>query len=131
MESAMKNNEIEPVRRSVKKESVRTLLILIASFACVFGIFQTAVFFEFAPIYPIYYFGTVALFLAVFFINRGFSRETPLPEQLPQTWDAEKKRTYIESDVRRKRLARKLTVVLVPFLLTIGIDIVWTLIIAE
>ena len=127
----MKNKKIEPVRRSVKRESVRTLLILIAAFVCVFGIFQTAVFFEFAPIYPIYYFGTAALFLAFFFINRGFSRETPLPDQLPQACDEEKKRAYMESDVRRKRLARKLMIILIPFLLTIGIDIVWTLLLAE
>ena len=127
----MKKTDHKPLNRGLKRESLRTLVILLLTFACVFGIFQTAVHYKFALIYPIYYFGTGVLFLVFFFVNRGFTRETPLPDQLPEKWDEAKKLDFIESDKRRKRIARKIMLVLVPFLLTIGIDIVWVMLFAK
>ncbi|MCQ2432178.1 MAG: hypothetical protein MJ175_06195 [Clostridia bacterium] len=73
---------------------------------------------------PVLYTAAAVLFLAFFFVNRGFSREPVDRRVLNPEWSEEKKDAFIEDDIMRKAFARKLMIPLVPLLLLVGVDII-------
>ena len=73
---------------------------------------------------PVLYTLAATLFLVFFFVNRGFSREPVSREILPDTWTEQKKDAFIEEDVRRKALGRKIMVIMTPVLLLVLCDMV-------
>ena len=72
---------------------------------------------------PVLYTAAAVLFLTFFFVNRGFSREPVSAEVLPESWSEERKQKFVEDDIERKALARKIMVVMVPVLLLVAVDI--------
>lgn len=103
----------------------KLLFQLIGTFILVFGIYQTACYFAFKPILPIYLVITTVLLCVYIVLNRGFSVKPPLAEQLPDAWSEETKQKYIEEDIERKKKAKKLMIWIFPFVLTFLIDMVY------
>ncbi len=73
---------------------------------------------------PVLYTVAAVLFLAFFFVNRGFSRETPPRDALPDTWSEQQKDKYLENDFVRKTFAKNIMVVLVPVFGVVMVDMV-------
>ena len=78
---------------------------------------------------PILYIGAAVLFLVFFFVNRGLSNTVPTAAQLPDTWSEDKKADYIEEDIARKAVAKKIMFILAPVLLLVAVDILSVLVI--
>ena len=64
------------------------------------------------------------LFLVFFFVNGGFSREPVSREILSDTWSDAQKDAFIENDIKRKAIGRKLMVIMTPVLLLVLVDMV-------
>ena len=73
---------------------------------------------------PVLYTIAATLFLVFFFVNRGFSREPVSREILPDTWSESQKDAFIENDVMRKAVGRKIMIVMTPILLLVMIDMI-------
>ena len=101
------------------------------SFVVIFGTYQTACYFSFEPILPIYLVITTVLLCAYIVMNRGFSNKPIESDVLPSDWDEEKKRKYIEEDTERKKKSKKLMIFILPFVLTFFIDMIYLFYIFE
>lgn len=73
---------------------------------------------------PVLYTVAATLFIVFFFVNGGFSREPVSREILSDTWSDAKKDEFIENDIRRKALGRKLMIAMTPVLLLVLVDMV-------
>lgn len=73
---------------------------------------------------PVLYTVAATLFIVFFFVNGGFSREPVSREILSDTWSDAKKDEFIENDIRRKAIGRKLMIVMTPVLLLVLVDMV-------
>ena len=72
---------------------------------------------------PVLYISATVVFLLFFILNRGFTRDPISEDVLNEAWSREKKQRFIEKDIRKKAMARKLMVVMVPLLLLVAMDI--------
>ena len=73
---------------------------------------------------PVLYTLAATLFLVFFFVNGGFSREPVSREILSNTWSEEKKDAFIEDDIKRKAIGRKIMIIMTPVLLLVLVDMV-------
>ena len=73
---------------------------------------------------PVLYTIAATLFIVFFFVNGGFSREPVSREILSDTWSDAKKDAFIENDIRRKAIGRKIMIVMTPVLLLVLVDMV-------
>ncbi len=72
------------------------------------------------------YWAAFAGFLLAYVIyNRGFSRKGVTEDMLPLTWSAEQKRAYIDSAKERLEKSKWMLSVLIPLIVTIGVDAVY------
>lgn len=62
------------LKLSLSKIKWKRLLKLILSFIVIFSVYQTAIYFEFPFIMPIYYAALIVLVLAYVFINKGIPK---------------------------------------------------------
>lgn len=98
--------------------------ILLLIFVVVFTVYYAACELNFYPILPIYL-GVITVLAVVFIIlNRGLERALPTPNDLPDSMSPAEKQAYIDLAVKRKGQARQVLMLLIPFLLTIFIDMV-------
>ncbi len=116
------------VTDKVKHFNFRLAFTMLGIFAILAGVYALLLRLRFLWATPILYLFAAALFLAFFFINRGFSRKPLDRALLPASWSEEKKTDFIKNDIERKAFAKKVMVVLVPVLLLVGIDILLTLV---
>ena len=73
---------------------------------------------------PVLYTLAATLFIVFFFVNGGFSRESVSREILSDTWSEEKKDAFIEDDIKRKAIGRKIMIIMTPVLLLVLVDMV-------
>ena len=73
---------------------------------------------------PVLYTLAATLFIVFFFVNGGFSREPVSREILSNTWSEEKKDAFIEDDIKRKAIGRKIMIIMTPVLLLVLVDMV-------
>ena len=72
------------------------------------------------------YWAAFAGFLLAYIIyNRAFSRKGVTEDMLPPTWSAEQKRQYIDSGKERLEKSKWMLSVLIPLIVTIGVDAVY------
>lgn len=108
-----------------KKPKWIRLLRLAASFIVLLAIYVTGIKYEWKPIVYIYFGLLTVSFIVYFIINRGFDNKPVTPDMLPDDWDFEQKRVYMEDDAHRKSIARNLMYLIIPLMLIIGLDIVY------
>lgn len=112
----------------LKKEKVRTnrcrLLMCAVVFIVLFGIFEALIKIEFKPVYPIYLSVLTILLAAFLLLNKGFSNQPPAEEMLPETWNADKKKLFLEKLARDKARARVLLIFIIPLLFIFLIDFI-------
>lgn len=120
-----KRKQTPTLRSEVKKLNWRKIGTLALSFVIIYVIYRVACEFNFYPILPVYLGIITVLIVAFLILNRGFDRQSPTPDMLPDTMTPVEKDAYIEVDKRHKAWARKLLYLLIPFILTIMLDMIW------
>jgi len=100
------------------------------AFLCILLVVLMAVYiigikFESKVMVYIYYASLLVLLVAFVILNRGFDRNSPEMDMLPDSWDDEKKKKYIADDIRRKGIARKLLYLIIPLLFIFAFDILY------
>ena len=115
----------EDVKARMKTFNRRLALTMLGIFLGLGILYYVLLAFYVFWVTPVLYTAAAVLFLTFFFVNRGFSREPVSYDVLPDSWTEEKKREFVEDDIRRKQLARKIMVVMVPVLLLVAVDILY------
>lgn len=116
------------VTEKAKRFNYRLAFTMVGIFVILAGAYALCLYLRFVWATPVLYLFTAAIFLAFFFVNRGFSRTPISADVLPPTWPEEKKAAFIEDDARRKAFGKKIMVILVPLLLIVAIDILLTVV---
>ena len=93
-------------------------------FIVLFGIFEALIKIEFKPVYPIYLSVLTILLAAFLLLNKGFSNQPPAEEMLPETWNADEKKLFLEKLARDKARARVLLIFIIPLLFIFLIDFI-------
>ena len=75
--------------------------------------------------YILLYVLTAVLLVACIVLNGGFNKDIPTPDDLRDSWSAEKKERFIKALVKGKELAGRLMYLLLPMLITVMIDLVY------
>ncbi|MBQ2766357.1 MAG: hypothetical protein IJF48_05165 [Clostridia bacterium] len=108
----------------------RALLIALSTLAA-FALYETLISLNALPvggipiIMPIYFIIVTLLLCAIIFLNRGFSGKDVTPDMFSGDADPEHIKVVCENINRQKKLARKLMLVLLPFLLSIFFDMLY------
>lgn len=114
----------QALKNSAKQFNGRLALCMLAIFAVLALIYYILLAMHFFWVTPILYTAAATLFLVFFFVNRGFSREPVSREMLADTMTEQQKDAFIEDDIRRKALARKIMTVMTPVLILVIVDMV-------
>jgi RNA polymerase sigma-70 factor (ECF subfamily) len=69
---------------------------MLGIFVLMAGVYTLCLYLRVFWITPLFYLLTAAIFLAFFFINRGFSRTPVSAEMLPPSWSQDKKDAFVE-----------------------------------
>ncbi len=111
----------------------RLFIISVVAIVLIFGFYRVVVtMVENEKIGVVYYYAlmwTYAIFAGVFFIavivlNRGFSTKPYTADMLPDSWDYQKKREFMESDAKRRRISKILLIPCVAFIFVFLFEII-------
>ena len=91
------------LKKSLKAVKWNLVIQLFIAFVLVFGIYRAAIALEFGYIMPIYYGIFIILIILYIFLNGGIKREGP--------------------DTKKRRAARKLLILIIPFLINYAIEV--------
>ncbi|MCD7943772.1 MAG: hypothetical protein LUH43_02580 [Clostridia bacterium] len=116
-----------------KRFNYRLFIISAAAIVVVFGFYRIVIsLIESEKIGVIYYYAmmwTYAIFAGSFFIavivlNRGFSTKPYTADMLPDDWDYQKKREFLASDAKRRKISKILLIPCVAFILVFLFEII-------
>ena len=118
------NTAKQSLREAAGRFNGKLALIMLGIFAALAILYYVLLAMHVFWITPVLYTVAATLFLVFFFVNRGFSREPVSREILADTMTEEEKDAFIENDIRRKALGRKIMIVMTPVLLLVLVDMV-------
>ena len=111
--------------RPNRKEKLKRLGLLVLSSILFFGFYTGCNRLRLGFVVYLY-FGALLVLLPIFIIlNRGIDSKLPEYDELPDGWTDGEKTDYLERESKKRAIARKLIYVIIPILLTFGIDIVY------
>lgn len=108
----------------------KALLILVSTLAA-FVLYEALISVRFLPIggipviMPVYFIVSGALTVAIIFLNHGFSPKPVTPDMLAGLGDTAELEAACERINRQKKTAKRLMLVLLPFLLSVFLDIIY------
>lgn len=111
----------------------RLFIISTAAIAVVFGFYRIVIsLIESEKIGVIYYYAMMwtyaifagGLFIAVIVLNRGFSTKPYTANMLPDDWDYQKKREFLASDAKRRKISKILLIPCVAFIFVFLFEII-------
>ena len=112
------------LKNSVKQFNGRLAVLMLAIFAVLALIYYILLAMHIFWATPVLYTIAATLFIVFFFVNGGCSREPVSREILSDTWSEEKKDAFIEDDIKRKAIGRKIMIIMTPVLLLVLVDMV-------
>ncbi len=125
----MKNRRQEAreseLRRAVKQFNWKLAAKLAASFIVIAIIYIVCVYYRLAFIVHAYAIALLVLSVAYVVLARGYSLKPFDESQFPDDWDAEQRKKYLESDVKRKKIARTLLLFIIPIILMFMFDMIY------
>jgi hypothetical protein len=74
---------------------------------------------------PVYYVIVTALLLAILYLNKGFSKGDMTPDMFNDSVPPEEAARICANVNRQKKLAKKLILVLFPFLFAVLLDVIY------
>lgn len=113
------------LKRSLKKLNWKLMGELFASFVVISAVYMVFVHYNNPYIIHIYAVALLALSVAYVVLARGYSCK-PFDESLfPDDWDEKRRAEYLEGDVKRKKIAKKLLLIIIPIMLTFMFDMLY------
>lgn len=113
------------LKDELKKFNWKLLLQLLISSIIVISVYQTALYFQFAPIMWIYYVLLIVSALAFIYFNKGINKKAIQREQLPLEWSENEKDNYLTKYEKHRKIARKLLLLIIPLLFTFAFDVIY------
>ena len=114
----------QSLRDAAGKFNGKLALVMLGIFAALAAVYYILLAMQVLWVTPVLYTVAATLFPVFFFVNRGFSREPVSREILSDSMTEEEKDAFIENDIRRKALGRKIMVIMTPVLLVVLVDMV-------
>ncbi len=102
----------------------KKLLLLLLSLLVFFSIYQIAIHFRAGWILHVYCISAGALAIAYIAINRGML-SPPDRDRLPDDWSEEKKETFLQEQLVRRRRSSVLLYFLIPIILSVVYDMIY------
>jgi hypothetical protein len=106
----------------MEKKDNRGIVRLLSTLALslvLLGFYYYSLSFSFFPFVMFGYMIAETAFIIVYlFYNRGFSRKGITEDMLPDEWDADKKREYIQDGKDRLKKSQWMLVIIISFLVT-------------
>jgi hypothetical protein len=113
------------LRRSLKKVNWKLAGQLFASFTLFFVVYEVFVYYQIAYVIHVYAIALLILSVTYVVLARGYTCK-PFDESLfPDNWDASRRVKYLEGDVKRKKIAKKLLLFIIPIMLTFMFDMIY------
>ncbi len=117
-------DEKKPIDKKTLMTGLYRILALIAVTAIIFCLYRFLIGYYFFEITLGIYMGVAAaLVLAYVIYNRGFSRRGVTEDMLPDDWDEDKKKEFIEDGERRLKRSRPILFLIFAFFFTFVMDI--------
>ena len=110
------------LKSNLKKINWKLAGILAGCFAAVFTVFRIGIYFEWKAIYPVYYVLTLISLGAWLWFNHGFGNRLPDREML--NMPEEEKDGFISRLEKDRKIAKMISLLLIPLLLTFAIDFI-------
>lgn len=110
------------LKSNLKKLNWRLIGALAGSFAFVFTVFRIGIHFEWKAIYPIYYVLTLVSLGLWLWFSHGIGGKLPDRDQL--NMPEEEKDGFLARLERDKRIAKAISLLLIPLLLTFALDFI-------
>ncbi len=126
-----KSTEVTPAAVAKKPFNVKRALLIALSTLAAFVLYETLITVKFLPIggipviMPIYFIIVTVLVCVIIFMNSGFSNKDVTPDMLDGKAEPEELEKICETLNRRKKHAKKLMLILLPFILSVLLDIIW------
>ena len=114
-----------------KKLSRNQMIYLILATLAAFIVLESVLSLEaslgwsFSIIMPVYYIFTAVLLIVILFLNKGFSKGELTPDMLKDSIPPEEAARICDTVNRQKKLAKKLMLVLFPFLFSVLLDVIY------
>lgn len=114
-----------------KRFNYKQALLILTSTLAAFVLYEALIITRFLPIggipviMPVFYIVCGALTVAVIFLNHGFSVKPVTPDMLEGLGDGAELIAACERINRQKKTAKRLMLVLLPFLLSVFLDIIY------
>ncbi len=108
----------------------RAILIALSTLAA-FTVYEALISVKFLPvggvpvIMPVYFIITTLLICAIVFLNRGFSTKDVTPDMFKGEADEAELQKVCANINRQKKIAKKLMLVMLPFLFSIFFDMIY------
>ena len=112
------------LRDRARSFNTRLALIMLGIFAGLALLYYLLLAMQVLWATPVLYTVAASLFMVFFFVNGGFSREPVSREILSDTMTEAQKDAFIENDIKRKAIGRKIMIVMTPVLLLVLVDMV-------
>ena len=114
----MKNAKIS-LKAALSRFNFRLVIALAVSVIFLLGIFLVVWEMGHEIVISIIY-GVIALAAAIWYLllNRGFVGKLPTAQELPPTWDKQKREDFISDLKTRRQKSKKLMLILVPMIFT-------------
>ncbi len=109
----------------INKQLAKKLCITCISFIAVFAYYILMLKTQNIIGVGILYTLTGVTLIATVVFNGGFNKDIPTPEQLRDSWSAEKKERFIKMLVKGKAIAKNMMFVLFPLLVVVMIDLAY------
>lgn len=127
-----KQESVLNTQKAELKESVRNFNWLLAGLTVlvtviVYLVYRVAIYFEFYPIFLIYFALALASGITYAVYNRGIMGKLPKMDELNEAWSDEQKTAFLDEAGRRKKKSRILLVIFTAFVLTFLIEAVLSL----
>lgn len=119
------------VKAKLRAFNYKKALIIALSTLAAFVVYEALIAIRFLPIggipviMPVYYVVSGVLAAIIFFLNRGISTKPVTPDMLEGLGEPEELEAVCAKINRQKALAKKLMMVLLPFLLSVLFDIIY------
>jgi small-conductance mechanosensitive channel len=109
---------------AAQKFNGKLALLMLSIFAVLALLYYVLLAMHIFWVTPVLYTIAATLFVVFFFVNRGFSREPVSREILSTAMTEAEKDAFIENDILRKAIGRKIMVIMTPVLILVLVDMV-------
>ncbi len=108
-----------------RKKNIMRLLVTLALSLALLIFYRVMLNYEIFPMILMSYMIILSVLVVVYlFYNRGFSRKGLTEDMLPDDWDAEKKKQFIQSGKDRLERSKWMLMLIIAFLITLLVDAV-------